>query len=109
MTMSLQRATRHSLFLQRSSRPSVLRPTFSNARYYAKGTADTAADGASGKKPEEAEPKLLNRDPPKDEEQPEDVKKHNREVENRADKPAGRATDEDVKNDKVSKGFWSRE
>ncbi|KAI8937120.1 hypothetical protein NX059_006333 [Plenodomus lindquistii] len=51
-----------------------------------------------------AQPKILNENPPKDSEQSEDVKKHNDEVANRAEKPAGQVSNEDAKNDKIPGG-----
>lgn len=48
-----------------------------------------------------AKPKILNENPPKPEEESEDVKKHNEEVKNRAEKPAGQISNEDAKNDKI--------
>lgn len=37
------------------------------------------------------------------------TRKHNDEMAKRADKPAEKVKDEDVENDKVSKGFWQGE
>lgn len=107
--MALQRTAQRSVFLQPSTRFINARPSLTIPRYYAKDTATTAADGASDKSVEDAEPKILNRNPPTGGEQPKDVKEHNQNIDQRAEKPAGQAKEEDAKNDKVSKGFWGGE
>ncbi|KAH9877332.1 hypothetical protein IAQ61_002697 [Plenodomus lingam] len=48
-----------------------------------------------------AQPKILNENPPKASEQSEEVRKHNEEVANRAEKPAGQVSNEDAKKDKI--------
>lgn len=58
-------------------------------------------------KTKDAEPKILSDNPPKQSEQTGDVKKHNEDMENRAEQAHEKASDEQVENDKVSKGFWS--
>lgn len=108
-TMALQRTAHRSLLLKQSTRLSSIRPSLATLRYYAQDTQATAADGASDKTPQNAEPKILNRNPPAGEEQPKEVAEHNENIEQRAEKPAGQAKNEDAKDDKVSKGFWSGE
>lgn len=107
--MAFQRTAQRSLFLRPYTRFNNARPTLAISRYYAKDTASTPADGASDKNIEDAQPKILNRNPPAGEEQPKDVKEHNQNIDQRAEKPAGQAKEEDAKNDKVSKGFWGGE
>lgn len=103
--MSLLRASIRNLSSLRRTNVSSI----STQCRYASGAARTdrtAADGASDKTQETAQPKILNRNPPKDGDAPEDVKKHNEEMAQRADKPSMSASDKDVENDKVGKGFW---
>lgn len=64
-------------------------------------------EGPLGENRNKAQPKILNQSPPKESEASEDVKKHNREMDARAERPAERVKDEDVEKDKVGKGFWS--
>jgi hypothetical protein len=66
-----------------------------------------SVDGESGRSPKKAQPKILSDSPPQEGEVPEDVRKHNEEMDRRADKPNEKVTDEDVKKDKVGKGFWT--
>jgi len=54
-------------------------------------------------------PKILNESPPPEDKAPEDVKKHNEELEHRAERVHERAKNEDVEKDKVGKKFWSGE
>jgi len=51
-----------------------------------------------------AKPKILNERAPNPEEQSEEVKKHNEEVANRAEKPAGQARNEDGTKDRMAGG-----
>jgi hypothetical protein len=53
-----------------------------------------------------AQPKILNENPPSKENESEDVKQHNKEMENRTEKAHEQASNEDAKNDKVPKRFW---
>lgn len=48
-----------------------------------------------------AQPKILNENPPKAEDESGDVKQHNKEVKQRAEKPAGQVSNEDAGKDKV--------
>lgn len=52
-----------------------------------------------------AQPKILNENPPS-EESPE-VRQHNQEMENRAERAETKISNEDAEKDKVSPGFWS--
>ncbi|EKG20185.1 hypothetical protein MPH_02542 [Macrophomina phaseolina MS6] len=54
-----------------------------------------------------AEPKILNANPPS-EESPE-VRQHNQEMENRAERAETKVSNEEAEKDKVSPGFWSGE
>jgi len=51
------------------------------------------------------QPKILNENPPPENDQA--VKQHNEEMENRYERAAMGATNEEAKGDKVSKDFWS--
>lgn len=54
-----------------------------------------------------AQPKILSASPPQEHEASEDVQRHNKEMDQRADKAAEKANNEDAEKDKVGKGFWS--
>jgi len=54
-----------------------------------------------------AQPKILNANPPKGDDAPEDVKQHNQEMDQRAEKSHEQVSNEDAKNDKVPKKFWA--
>ena len=64
-------------------------------------------EGASGKDTNKAQPKIYSESPPKNSDASEDVQKHNREMDARAERPAERVKEEDIEKDKVGKGFWS--
>ena len=64
-------------------------------------------EGASGKSQQKAQPKIYSESPPKNNEASEEVQKHNREMDARAERPAERVKEEDYEKDKVGKGFWS--
>ncbi|KAJ4378092.1 hypothetical protein N0V83_000924 [Neocucurbitaria cava] len=53
-----------------------------------------------------AEPKILNENPPAKGEEAEDVKKHNKEMDNRAEQAHEKVANEDAAKDKVPSGFW---
>ncbi|TKA80563.1 hypothetical protein B0A55_02010 [Friedmanniomyces simplex] len=63
--------------------------------------------GNNSKGTQGAQPKILNESPPKEHEASEDVQKHNREMDQRAEKASEKVRDEDVEKDKVGKEFWS--
>ena len=65
---------------------------------------DSKSKDSSSSKPQ---PKILSASPPQEGDQPEDVARHNREMESRMDRPAEKVKDEDLEKDKVNKGFWS--
>jgi hypothetical protein len=70
------------------------------------------ADGVKDSRPKSTDhlsPKILNESPPPEDKVPEDVKKHNEEMEHRAERPHEKARNEDVEKDKVGKEFWSGE
>ncbi|KAF2766261.1 hypothetical protein EJ03DRAFT_377101 [Teratosphaeria nubilosa] len=54
-----------------------------------------------------AKPKILDESPPPKGQEPDDVKKHNQEMEQRADKASASVNEEDIEKDKVGKNFWS--
>ncbi|TKX25653.1 hypothetical protein C1H76_2303 [Elsinoe australis] len=53
-----------------------------------------------------AKPKILSESPPADQEAPEDVKRHNEEMDRRAERAAANVSNEDADKDKVPKSFW---
>jgi hypothetical protein len=76
-------------------------------------TGTAGGDGASeagndaGSKVNGAQPKILNENPPG--EQDESVRQHNAEMEQRAEKAYEQVSNEDAKKDKAPPGFWSGE
>jgi hypothetical protein len=54
-----------------------------------------------------AQPKILNEQPPPEEEQRDDVKQHNKDMENRTEKKNEQASDKDTKDEKVPKKYWA--
>ena len=66
-------------------------------------------EGESGKDTKAAQPKIYSESPPKEEDLSEEVRQHNREMDQRADRAAAKVKDEDVDKDKVGKGFWAGE
>jgi hypothetical protein len=61
------------------------------------------------KSTEGLEPKILNESPPTGEEEPADVKHHNEEFKQRAERAHESVSNEDAERDKVSPKFWSGE
>ncbi|KAF2226489.1 hypothetical protein BDZ85DRAFT_316003 [Elsinoe ampelina] len=53
-----------------------------------------------------ARPKILSESPPKDSEASEDVRRHNEEMDRRAERAAEGVKSEQAEGDKVPKGFW---
>lgn len=51
-------------------------------------------------------PKILNESLPTKDNEPEDVRKHNEELEGRKERPHEKISNEDAEKDKVGKGFW---
>ncbi|KAI4656056.1 hypothetical protein J4E93_000772 [Alternaria ventricosa] len=56
-----------------------------------------------------AKPKILNENPPASEEQSEDVKQHNKDMDNRAEQAHEKVSNEEAEKDKVPGGFWKGE
>jgi hypothetical protein len=67
-------------------------------------TTDKDVKGVKG-----AQPKILNENPPKQEEESQEVKQHNAEMDQRAEKAHEQVSNEDAEKDKVPKSFWSGE
>lgn len=63
----------------------------------------------SSKGTQAAQPKILNENPPKEGEENADVAKHNREMDQRAEKASSKVTSEEAEKDKVGKDFWRGE
>ncbi|KAF2431230.1 hypothetical protein EJ08DRAFT_632535 [Tothia fuscella] len=59
------------------------------------------------KSTEGLQPKILSESPPGEEEAPDDVKEHNRDMDNRNAKSHESVSNEDAKKDKVSRAFWA--
>lgn len=72
------------------------------------GSGGKEADKDAGRsgKTQGAQPKILSTSPPPAEDADEDVRKHNEEMDNRAEKAHEKVSDEQVDKDKVGKGFW---
>jgi hypothetical protein len=68
-------------------------------------STEKSEGGNSGDSKGAPQPKILNENPPSN--PSDEVKQHNKEMEDRHEKPFQSASDEDVKSDKVSKGFWA--
>ena len=103
--MYIQRAARHL-------RPNPFTTTRTSVSRYASSSqqTDESDKGASGKTTEKAQPKILGENPKVEEsEQSEDVRKHNAEMDARAERQAQKGSDKEIKDDKVHKGFWGGE
>jgi hypothetical protein len=61
--------------------------------------------GGDGKSVKGAQPKILNANPPATDS--EEVKQHNKEMDQRAEKAHEQVSNEDAEKDKVPKSFWS--
>lgn len=84
--------------------------TKANSEGHNTGSSKQSGGSSSGssKGTQGAQPKILNENPPKEGEASEDVQKHNRDMENRAERSHEKVnSDEDIEKDKVPKGFWS--
>ena len=75
--------------------------TTTQRAYHAHGTA-LAANDLRPKTTEGLQPKILNASPPAGDKQPDDVRKHNEEMAQRADHAAMSVSNEDTKKDKAS-------
>lgn len=58
------------------------------------------------KSTQDAEPKILSESPPAEKDQPQEVKQHNKEMDERAEQAHEKVSDEQIKQDKVPKSFW---
>lgn len=70
------------------------------------------ADGDNGSRPKSTKglsPKILKDESPVEDKEPEEVKKHNEELEHRAERVHLRLPKEDVEKEKVGKEFWTGE
>lgn len=56
-----------------------------------------------------AEPKILNANPPTGEGAPKEVREHNEQMEQRAERASNKVSNEEAEKDKVSKDFWKGE
>ncbi|KAH8732457.1 hypothetical protein GQ44DRAFT_766596 [Phaeosphaeriaceae sp. PMI808] len=72
-----------------------------------KSNDSASKSGSNSDSKKGAQPKILNAKVPSKGEESEDVKKHNREMENRTDKAHERVSNDDTEKDKVPKKFWS--
>lgn len=63
--------------------------------------------GGKSKGTQGAQPKILNESPPADGQASEEVNKHNREMDNRAEQAHEKVNQGQVEADKVGKGYWS--
>ena len=68
-----------------------------------------AATNKDAKGVKGAQPKILNENPPTEKNAPEEVKEHNREVDQRAERANEQVSNEDAEKDKVPKSFWAGE
>lgn len=85
---------------------SDVRPSVGNEPTQGKKSFSTSAMSQAEAK-DKPQPKILDETPPSDEDAPADVKKHNEEMANRADKAAAGAGREGTgKEEGVSKSFW---
>jgi hypothetical protein len=70
----------------------------------------SASSSSGGDKPKGVngkQPKILSDNPPEPGKEPEDVRKHNEEMERRAERAALGVRNEDAEKDKVPPGYWS--
>jgi hypothetical protein len=72
-----------------------------------KSSTSQSQDGASKSGNKGAQPKILNENPPTKDEQNDDVKQHNKDMEQRTERAHEQVSNEDAKNDKVPKSYWS--
>jgi hypothetical protein len=84
---------------------------FSTSARQMKETKEPAVKQGQDNKPSPnevkgAKPKILNENPPAPGEEPQDVKEHNRDMDNRAEQAHEKVSNEDAEKDKVPGGFW---
>lgn len=96
---------------QSSSSPNEDSGSSSSKSTSSSSSQSQSNDGASksgsgnGKSVNGAQPKILNESPPANES--EDVKQHNKEMEQRAEKAHEQVSNEEADKDKVPKSFWA--
>lgn len=75
-----------------------------------KGGSQSSNSGQQSKGTQnDAKPKILSANPPTEENAPQDVREHNEQMDQRAEKASNKVSNEDAKKDKVSKDFWKGE
>jgi hypothetical protein len=84
---------------------------FSTSARQLKEQKEPAVEQAKQNEPSKSEvkgakPKILNENPPKGDEQSDDVKSHNKDMENRAEQAYEQVSNEDAEKDKVPDSFW---
>lgn len=84
---------------------------FSTSARQMKDSKEPAVDQAKQNEPSPnevkgAKPKILNANPPAAGEEPQDVKEHNEDMNNRAEQAHERVSNEDTEKDKVPQSFW---
>ena len=106
---------------QKRSYSTVARRNFSTSlptRSPEEGSSDDSSSSTAQTKRDEgtqlrsdktkgAQPKILAESPPGEGEQDAEVKRHNEEMDQRAERPAEKVKKENLEDDKVGKGFWS--
>ncbi|KAH7380044.1 hypothetical protein BKA66DRAFT_465589 [Pyrenochaeta sp. MPI-SDFR-AT-0127] len=105
---STQKGSQSSSTSNKNSSSSGKREFSTSTRVQSKEPAVSQAQ-QNKPKPSEVEgakPKILNENPPSGEEQSHDVKKHNKEMSNRAEQAHAKVSNEDAEKDKVSDRFW---
>lgn len=106
---STQHDAQSSSSSNKNSPPSGKREFSTSTRRLSKEEPTKSQAQQNKPKPDEvkgAEPKILNENPPSGEEQNEDVKKHNKEMGNRAEQAHAKVSNEDAEKDKVSDKYW---
>ncbi|KAI4943517.1 hypothetical protein J4E91_009427 [Alternaria rosae] len=87
---------------------------FSTSARQMKDSKEPAVKQAQDNKPSPSEvkgakPKILNENPPAPGEESEDVKQHNKDMDNRAEQAHEKVSNEEAEKDKVPGGFWKGE
>ncbi|CAO2648071.1 Nn.00g089930.m01.CDS01 [Neocucurbitaria sp. VM-36] len=93
--------------------PSGKREFSTSTRRWAESKEPAVKQGQQNKPSQsemkDAKPKILSDNPPAKEDESEDVKKHNEEMDNRAEQAHEKIANEDAAKDKVSSDFWKGE
>ncbi|KAF2200931.1 hypothetical protein GQ43DRAFT_456100 [Delitschia confertaspora ATCC 74209] len=71
------------------------------------GKSTEKSGGEKGYGSKGPQPKILNENPPAENEEPEEVRKHNKEMDGRAEKAHESVSNKDAKKDKVGSKFWA--